>query len=104
MMSVKEKFYKKLEERGYKHNSSLYSRKKIADLIQEIKETKILTARQGDRQIWLLKTYDVLSIDGEDNLIKAINDNLLYNLEYENKIFDDIFYSKPCLVCLYFLK
>lgn len=78
-MSVKDKFLSKLKS-SEKCNSFIFSQEKINSLVNEVQIAKVSESKT-DRQRWILRHYDVITVDSTQKLIAPVtekNPNIKY--------------------------
>lgn len=88
-IDVREIFYKKLLANNKKNNTFIFTEKKIGSLISEVKTAKEKKKKEN-RDYWLLKNYDVLTVQNIENLIVPVTDrqpDVKYFCAFEN-LFD----------------
>lgn len=87
--NMKKKFYEHINERPQKANSFQMSSAKYYKLIADVKAAK--SGVKKNRHYWLLKHYDVVTINTEDKLIvPLVNGQLLYYVVLE-ELFDILY-------------
>lgn len=90
----KERFYKKLLSLEKRFNSAQLSQEKIQSLISEVKVAKSCVTKKKNTHYWLLKHYDVLTVDGRDNLIFPLTaENREVRYYCSNELLFDVLYD-----------